>query len=81
MLSNLSLKTLIDKKEDLEELLKKGSFIESDESIIKRLEFIKQQIDKIKKQIAQLEYEICELENGNMVYTDAGFVVEKGKDM
>lgn len=78
---NLSLKTLIDKKEDLEELLKKGSFIESDESIIKRLEFIKQQIDKIKKQIAQLEYEICELENGNMVYTDAGFVVEKGKDM
>lgn len=77
----LSLKALIDEKEELEKLLKKGSFIESDESISKRLEFINQQIDKVKKQITQLEYEMYELENGNMVYTDAGFVVEKGKDM
>lgn len=77
----LSLKTLIDEKEDLQELLKKGSFIESDESISKRLEFINQQVDKIKKQIAQLKYEMYELESGNMVYTDAEFVVEKGKDM
>lgn len=78
---NLSLEVLLNKTKDIEDLFKTGSFLESDESIKKRLEFSKTQVNNLKKKIAQLEYELNELESGNATYSDAGFVIEKDKDM
>lgn len=77
----MHLESLTNETKSLEKLLERGSFLESDESINARLNFNKAQVKAIKQEIIELEYELNELESNRAVYSDAGFVVEKDKDM
>lgn len=75
----LSLEASYNEVKKLEELLQHGSFLESDESIKRRLELAKDNVNTIKQKIRELEYELNELESDRVIYSDAGFVVEKDK--
>lgn len=77
----LSLETLMGEIRNLESLLKRGNFLESDESIKNRLRFSRAKADAVKRKIIELEYVLSELETDRAIYSDAGFVVEKDKGM
>lgn len=68
------LENLIDEEKSLE---RQPNFMESDEVVMA----IKEQINLKKIEISQLEYELNELETGNVIFSDAGFVVGKGKNI
>ena len=77
----LSLETLLGEIRNLESLLKRVNFLESDESIKSRLRFSRAEADAVKRKIIELEYVLSELETDRAIYSDAGFVVEKDKGM
>lgn len=78
----VTLEMLIQAEDELEKLLRQGSFLESDESIAQRLENAREQIKFKKREISVLEYELNELETGKTTFSDAGFLIqEKDKNM
>lgn len=84
----LCLKTLYEKKENiekyklcLENMTDKCDFLGMILLTNKNLEYINNQILDIEKRLEQLEYELYCLENNDIFYSDAGFIVEKSKDM
>lgn len=77
-----TLEVLIQEEKELKKLLWQGSFVESDNSIARRLENTKNWIKLKKGEISALEYELNELETGKVTFSDAGFLIqEKDKNM